>query len=277
MDDSTSMPAAVPSAKRLRTADGDTSSAVSIETLVRALSESGPFGQPLNQHYTDLLGLASGILQAVEAHAELIFTHTPSTGAIGGRGGPIEGVPVTETTVQQGLLLILTEIVTRVGAARERSGRIRHQVLAWLLADVMGQREPWAADVALVIGKRLLRSMETATSTRLSFRDALVAATTALTTAHQANDAGATVAARDGLHSLLMHPIHSSISELRLPSDEAPMATAALALLSAGGGEGKAASTSSSLAAVMEAIPTLTQAELCQVVYRAQQELQSRG
>lgn len=274
MDDTTSNHAA-PIAKRQRVTES--SSAVSIETLVDALLEFGPFGQPLNQHYAMLIGMG-GSVPAIEAHAELIFAHVQSSTAVGGRGGPIEGVPIA-ACVQQGLLLILTEVATRIGAARERSGKQRTKVLGWLLADVMGQREPWAADIAEKIGKRLQRCQETPTLARRSFRDELVAATTALTTAHRANDSGATEAARDALHSLLTHPIHSSLAELHLPSDEAPMTSAALALLSAGGGEGNnvgEAASSRSLAVVMEAIPTLTQAELWQVVYGAQQELQSR-
>ena len=116
-------------------------------------------------------------------------------------------------------------------------------------------------------------------------RTSLAEQKTTMVDALRAGDFGAASLAQAAMRDVLSAPTHSALVELELPADQARMASASLALLAASdGGEAQAemqaarpATRAGHLDAVLDAIPRFTQAELWQVVERAQEELKGRS
>jgi len=168
----------------------------------------------------------------------------------------------------QGLVLICQEMVSITAASRTDAMSARKKLIAfaWLLADVMGQVTPWTSELALVVGKRVERSVDPVHATLAEQR-------AALSEALQADDVSAASLAKQAMRDMLSAPSRSKFAELELPADQAQMASASLALLAARDSE--VPTPAGGLAAVLAAIPGLTQGELWQVVERAQDELKA--
>ena len=254
--------------KRQRADEDD--DAASLQALLDVMMEPGI---PRLRAYAEMSGLPNLIANgSLQAHAEQVVTSCVSSSSVGGLplgGGPVEGIEAPPAIVQ-GLVLICQELVAVTAAPREAvSARKKLTAFAWLLADVMGQVAPWRSELALVVGKRLERSLD-------SVHASLAEQRTALAEALQADDVGAASLAQAAIRNVLSAPTHSAIVELELPADQAKMASASLALLAARGIEAPSPPTED-LAAVLDAIPRLTQGELWQVVERAQDVLKARS
>jgi len=246
----------------------DLDDAASLQAVLDAMMEPGVQRLRL---YAEMCGftelMASGLLQA---HAEeLINGLTYYNSSLTGRGGPIEGIQAPAAVVQ-GVVLVCQELVATTATTRREavSARKKLMAFAWLLADVMGQVRPWDSDVALVVGKRMERTLG-------SVHASLAEQKAALADALQADDMSAARLAHAAMCTVLSAPTRSALVELELPADQVQMASASLALLAARGKEPQP--PAESMAAVLEAIPRLTQAELWQVVELAQDELKARN
>ena len=95
-------------------------------------------------------------LQQVHGHAQLLLRRRGKI-ILAATDGSFEAdgrepiVPV----VLDGLLLLASEAIAELTLSDSVSVRTKMKVLGWLVADVMGQKPPWAPAVALTVGKRL--------------------------------------------------------------------------------------------------------------------------
>ena len=247
---------------------------ISAQALIDAIVEPGILQLKAYADLSSLRGLAADTaLFALRAHTELLLTSSLSGCS---NPFPSESVVPAPPAVVQGLILICQEIVaTTAGALDAISARRKLMVFGWLLAGLMGQEERWHPDVAIKVGKRLERSLD-------PVRASLAEQTAALMEALRSDDHNAVALAQATMRRVLSAPTHSAIAELTLPSGQAPMESAALALLAAadGGASGVAGGGEPSVdvyEVVLGIIPGLTQDELWQVVERAQRELKARS
>jgi hypothetical protein len=219
--------------------------------------------------YAEMSGLRDLVTSdSLQAHTERILTSVTSSST--GCGGPVESIQAPPAIVQ-GLVWICQEMVRSTASREPVSARKKLMAFGWLLADVMGQVTPWHPEVALKVGKRLERSLD-------SVHTVLAEQRTTLAEALQAGDVGSASLAQAAMRNVLIVRTSSALVELELPADQAEMASASLALLAAHDrGEAPAAAEDETAhTAVLDAIPRLTQEQLWQLIERAQDELKAR-